>query len=176
MATFVALLRAVNVGGRKVPMADLKALCARLGYADVQTYVASGNLVFTAPGGAAKVQKELQAGIEARFKLEVPVVVRTADQWAAYLANPFEDGLPKLVHLALSQKAPDPGCAAALQARAAAGEKVKHVGDALWIDFADSGVARSKLTPSAIDKAVGSPTTARNWNTVRKLAGLAGVL
>lgn len=175
MPTFVALLRAVNVGGRKVPMADLKALCAKLGYADVQTYVASGNLVFTASGGAAKVQKELQAAIEARFKLDVPVVVRTAQQWTAYLASPFKDGVPKLVHLALSQKAPDPGCVAALQARAVAGERVKLVGDALWVDFADSGVARSRLTPSAIDKAVGSPTTARNWNTVQKLAGLAGV-
>ncbi len=175
MATFVALLRAVNVGGRKVPMADLKALCAKLGYEDVQTYVASGNLVFSSSGAAGKVQTELQSAIEKRFKLEVPVVVRTAAQWKAYLDNPFPQGVAKVVHLALSQKAPDPGCAAALQARAVAGEKVKLVGDALWIDFADSGVARSKLTPSAIDKAVGSPTTARNWNTVQKLGEMAGV-
>src|SRR4051812_37404015 len=82
MRRMVALLRAVNVGGRKLPMAELRALCAGLGWTDVATYIQSGNLVFTAPGKAEAIEEVLETAIEKAFGLDVPVIVRTQAEWA----------------------------------------------------------------------------------------------
>jgi uncharacterized protein (DUF1697 family) len=178
MTTFVALLRAVNVGGRKVEMAKLRAACAKAGFEDVKTYIASGNLVLSASGSAAAVAKKLEATIAKAFGIDVPVVVRTAQEWQAYLKVPkafakAAEERPNGLLVGLSTKPPNGDAATALAPRATNGEQVALHGDALWVSF-PSGIAGSKLTPAAIDKAMGSPTTARNWNTVRKLAEMAG--
>jgi uncharacterized protein (DUF1697 family) len=178
MTTFVALLRAVNVGGRKVEMARLRAVCEKAGFGDVRTYIASGNLVLSAAGPASAVAKKLEAAVAAAFGIEVPVVVRTAKEWQAYLKVPgafaqAAEEKPNGLLVGLSTKPPSRDAATALAPRAVNGERVGLHGDALWIHFPD-GIARSKLTPAAIDKAMGSPTTARNLNTVRKLAEMAG--
>lgn len=177
-ARHVALLRGINVGGRnRVPMAELRALCGELGWADVETYIQSGNLVFSSGDGPARLEAELERAIERRFGLAIPVLVRTAAQWAAYAAsNPFPEATeaePNLVMLALSKAAPAPDAVAALQPRAADGERIVRTGDALWIYFA-GGAGRSKLTPAVLDRLVGSPVTTRNWRTVVRLAELAG--
>mgnify|MGYP001559006126 CR=1 FL=1 len=174
MTTFIALLRAVNVGGRKVPMADLRALATKLGLKDVQSYIQSGNLVFTAGGSAAPLAAKLETALAAKFGFDVPVIVRTAEQWKAYLDNPFPTSPPNLLYLGLSKQPPAPDAATTILQRAKGGEQAKLVGDALWIAY-PSGLGQSKITPAHIDKAVGSPTTARNVNTVRQLALLAGL-
>ncbi|MDQ4088241.1 MAG: DUF1697 domain-containing protein [Pseudomonadota bacterium] len=167
----VALLRAVNVGGRKLPMARLRALCEELGWKDVTTYIQSGNVVFAA-AAAVELERELEHAIARRFRLDVPVMVRTATQWRGYpAANPFPGAAreePNRLMLLLSKEPPAADAAARLQQRAADGERVSAGPDALWIHFA-GGSARSKLTPSLIDRTVGSPTTARNYRTVTKL-------
>ena len=169
MGRMVALLRAVNVGGRKLPMAELRALCARLGWAEVATYIQSGNVVFTATGKPAALEAELENAIEARFGLDVPVVVRTAEQWAKLAAgDPFPKEPPNRVMLLLSKAPPAEGAEAAIEARAVAGERVRRSGDALWFHYPE-GAGTSKLTPALIDRAVGSAATARNRNTVMKL-------
>jgi uncharacterized protein (DUF1697 family) len=175
LTTFVALLRAVNVGGRKVPMADLRKLAENLGFTDVQTYIQSGNLVLAGKGTAAAVEAKLEKAIAAKFGIEVPVIARTAEQWKAYLAvpKPFAGEASNRVVLGLSKQPPKQGAAAAILARAQAGERVEAVGDAVWLHYPE-GQGRSNITPASVDKAVGSPTTARNLNTVRKLAEMAG--
>lgn len=174
MTTFIALLRGVNVVGRnKVPMADLRTLVERLGGSNVRTYIASGNVVFKLHGAPKAVVGQLEQGIAARFKIDVPVILRTATQWARYApTNPFPDAQPNFLHLCLSKAKPKPEAVAALRDRAQGGERIELRGDALWIDYA-SGVGKSKVSPAAIDKAVGSAATARNWNTVRKLGEMA---
>lgn len=176
MTTFVALLRAVNVGGRKVPMADLRKVAEGLGFSEVETYIQSGNLVFAGKGAAAAVEAKLEAAIAAEFGIEVPVIARTAEQWRAYLKVPeaFADAEPNRLLLGLAKNAPRKDAAKALAEKAKGGERVEVVGDAVWFHYPE-GVGRSKLTPALIDRAVGSPLTARNLNTVRKLAELAGV-
>lgn len=168
----VALLRAVNVGGRKLPMAELRALCGELGWEDVATYIQSGNLVFTAPGKADEIEAALEKAIEKEFGLDVPVVVRSEAEWAEYPElNPFPKAAkdaPAKLHLLLFKRPPAKVSAAAIEARAKAGERVKQAGDALWIHYPE-GAGTSKLTPSLIDRAAGAPGTARNWNTVLKL-------
>jgi uncharacterized protein (DUF1697 family) len=179
VTTFVALLRAVNVGGRKVPMADLRKLVEGLGYGGVQTYIQSGNLVFTGKGPPAAVEAKLEKAIAGEFGIAVPVVARTAEQWKAYLsvpkafAAPAADS-PNWLLLGLSKRLPRKEAVAELLARAKHSERLELAGDGLWFHY-PAGVGESKLTPASIDKAVGSPLTARNWNTVRKLAEMAGV-
>lgn len=172
MGRMVALLRAVNVGGRKLPMAELRALCAELGWADVATYIQSGNVVFTAPGRPAALEKVLEEAIGREFGIDVPVIVRTAAEWAHYPpANPFPKAAedePNRLMLLLAKAMPAQGAEEVIQARAVAGERVRRVGDALWFHYPE-GAGTSKLTPSMIDRAIGSPATARNYNTVLKL-------
>jgi uncharacterized protein (DUF1697 family) len=172
MGRMVALLRAVNVGGRKLPMAELRALCAGLGWTDVATYIQSGNLVFAAPGTPEAIEDKLETAIEQEFGLVVPVIVRSRAEWARYPGlNPFPEAAkdePAKLHLLLSKRPPARGAAEAIQARAKAGEQVRQAGDALWLHYPE-GAGASKLTPALIDRALGSPGTARNFNTVLKL-------
>ena len=168
----VALLRAVNVGGRKLPMSGLRALCAELGWQDVATYIQSGNVVFTASGKPAALEAELEEAIVDSFGITVPVIVRTAAQWLKLAAsNPFARAArdaPNRLQLFVSKQPQVSNAAEKLMERAQAGEEVKAVSGGLWLYFPE-GIARTKLAPSSIDKACGSRTTGRNYRTVIKL-------
>lgn len=175
---FVALLRGINVGGnKKVPMAELRELAGKLGWQQVATYIASGNVLFAGKQTAAAAERALEQAIARHFGFEVPVVVRTAAQWRAFAAgSPFRDAekaRPNALHLGSSKATPGRGAAAALQQYAKSGERIVIDGGAIWIDFA-GGVAGSKLTPAVLDRLVGSPVTMRNWKTVQAIAGLFG--
>ncbi len=100
MTSYVALLRAVNVGGTgKLPMADLRSLCCDLGFARVETYIASGNVVFASKAPAARVKSDLEARLLDYAGKRVDVVVRTASEMQAVLeANPFPKA-PAQLHL-----------------------------------------------------------------------------
>ena len=176
MGVHVALLRGINVGGaNKMAMAELRALAEEIGWTGAETYIQSGNLVFEADGTQAQLERDLEAGIQRRFRLAITAIVRSAVEWPAYLAaNPFPEAAetePNRLMLLLSKRSPDAKGAAGLQERALDGEQVAIAGGALWIHYAE-GAGRSKLTPVLIDRLVGSPTTARNWRTVLKLQQL----
>jgi uncharacterized protein (DUF1697 family) len=173
VATFIALLRGINVSGRnKIPMPELRSLCAEIGWQDVQSHIQSGNLVFRASARSAVLESELERAIERRFRLTIPVIVRSAADWPAYVnGNPYTSESrmePNHVMLVLTKALPKSDAAGELQKRAANGERVVQVGDALWAYYAH-GVGVSKLSPSLFDRLVGSPVTARNWNTVLEL-------
>ena len=97
MTKYVALLRAVNVGGTgNLPMADLKSICGDAGFARVETYIASGNAIFESKAAPSKVKAELEARLLAYAGKPVGVVLRTAAEMAAVLtANPFRKAEPK---------------------------------------------------------------------------------
>lgn len=169
---YVALLRAVNVGGCKLPMAELREVCAGLGWEKVQTYIQSGNVVFEASGKPESLESALEKAVAARFGFEPPVIVRNAKQWADYAkGSPFpeaERDEPNRLMLGLSKAPPESEAPKLLEAKATAGERVKLEGDALWIHY-PGGAGTTKLTPALFDKAAGSPVTQRNWRTVLKL-------
>jgi uncharacterized protein (DUF1697 family) len=172
----VALLRGVNVGGRRrVPMADLRAVCEGLGFRRVVTYVQSGNAVFEAAGTARAAEERLARAVEERFGFPVDLVVRAASAWEALVAaNPFPGPSkvePGRVLLLVSKAPPRKGCAKEIAARGAAGERAAEAGGALWVHY-PAGVGTSKITPALVDRLVGSPTTARNWRTVLALQGM----
>lgn len=177
LKTFIALLRGINVGGHnKIPMAELRELCAELGWNGVQSYIQSGNLVFAAEGMAASLEAQLEAAIADQFGFGVTTVVRDAAAWPAYVAsNPYLDAAveePNLLMMVLAKQALK-ATAGEFLCRRADAERVAQVGDVLWIHYAGGG--RSKLTPAVLERAAGSPVTARNWRTVRKLEDMAGL-
>lgn len=174
---YVALLRGINVGGKnKVPMAELRSALAGGECSDVRTYIQSGNLVLGSRLAADALAAHLAQAIEQHFGIAVPVVVKTASEWARYHEGiPFpmeavEDG--SRVLLVLSERAPAATAAAELAESATLGERIEQQGDAIWIHYA-GGVGRSKLTPALLDRRIGSPATARNWKTVEQLQRMA---
>jgi uncharacterized protein (DUF1697 family) len=170
---YVALLRAVNVGSRKVTMAELKQAAAKLGYENVRPLIASGNLVFDArTTTAAKLEAALEKAIEATFGVVSEVMVRSPAEWAVLIrANPFpkkaKDDPAHLVCM-ICKDAPDAALLAAylksLREKHDKGEQLKVVGREIYIDYGAS-IGQSKLI---LPKKV-CTGTARNWNTMLKL-------
>ncbi|MGF7150499.1 uncharacterized protein (DUF1697 family) [Sphingomonas zeicaulis] len=174
MKRWVALLRGINVGGhRKVPMAELRALCGELGFEGTETYIASGNAVFGSAEDAETIATALEAALPGRFGFACDVIVRSAAEWRAHLkSNPFAgdaDALPKMLHLALPRHALEQGACDAIIERAQPGERIRVTGGALWIDYGSGGVANTQLSPAFIDKCAGSAVTARNLKSVEAI-------
>lgn len=167
MTGYVALLRAVNVGGTgKLPMADLREMCVALGFNGVRTYIASGNVVFSTGLSEAEVKKALEERLRAYAGKPVGVMVRTAREMADVLsANPFPDD-PGNRTVALFLDAPPP--ADTLDTvRNRVDERVGLGKREIYIAYG-SGMGTSKLAIPA-----GAAGTARNMNTVAKLAELS---
>lgn len=170
---FVVFLRGINVNGRSLPMKELREAAQAGGFPDCTTYIQSGNLILTAKGDAVAVERQIESLIEKTFGMNVIAIARTAADLKALVAtNPFPDAVRKALHLGLTKKPLKPDAAEALTPRATHGEAMKVIGQAFWINFAE-GVADSKITPAAMDKAAGSTLTARNWNTLQKLIALS---
>lgn len=157
-------------------MADLKALAADLGLAEPRTLLASGNLVFRAPARpAAALETRLQEATARELGVVTEYFIRTAREWqAAVAANPFareakED--PGHLLLMCLKAAPAGAAVKALQASIRGREVVKAKGTHAYLHYPD-GVGRSELTLAAVEKRLGTSGTARNWNTVLKLAAL----
>lgn len=174
----IGLLRAVNVGGSKVIMAELRAMMEAAGFAGAQTLVQTGNLVFDASAGSdARIEARIEAEIASKLGVTTDVMVRTVAEWDAMIAaNPFasaaRDDPGHLVVMPL-KTAVDDGALERLRGAIKGRETVEIVGRDLYAHYGD-GIGTSKLTIKVIEKAVGVRTTGRNWNTVLKLQALAG--
>ncbi|GAC67007.1 DUF1697 domain-containing protein [Gordonia soli] len=173
MSTRIVLIRAVNVGGAKLPMADLRSIATELGATDVSTYIASGNLLCTPPEAPDVFDRELEKAIESRFGYFREVISRSRDEYADALdAHPFEVTEPKFSYVYALTGAPDETKAAEFEARSFGGEQLKVIGRDLHIRY-DRGVGESKLSAPIIAKGLGVTGTGRNLLTVRKLIDLA---
>ncbi|MBA2708033.1 MAG: DUF1697 domain-containing protein [Gemmatimonadaceae bacterium] len=169
MASFIALLRAVNVGGTgKLAMADLKAMCEAAGFHSVRTYIASGNVVFESNLSGAAVQKELEGRLLAHAGKPVGVVVRTAAEMADVLAtNPFPHAPGNRTLAIFLAEGPPADALASVSGR---------VDEELWLGRKEiyvhygAGMGHSKLKIPAAKNG-----TARNMNTVAKLAAMAAM-
>ena len=178
MPSQIALLRAINVGGRaKVAMADLRAVFATLGYEDTRTVLQTGNVIFASDDGeAAALEGRLEAALADCLGLKTHIMIRTAKEWEGIInANPFPEEATSdpghLVLMALKAK-PAKSVVEALNATVKGREVVKAVGAQLYITYPD-GIGRSKLTTALIEKTLGARGTGRNWNTVLKIAEAA---
>jgi uncharacterized protein (DUF1697 family) len=179
MASCVALLRAVNLGSHnKVSMADLRAFVEKLGGEDVKTVVQSGNLVFrSGVSSPAKLEQQLEDAAAKQLGLVTDFFVRTSKEWDAIVgANPFptmaRDDPSHLVMMAL-RDTPAARAVEDLRAAIKGREQVRTNGREAYFTYPD-GIGHSKLTIAVIEKWLGTRGTARNWNTVLKLAALTG--
>jgi len=179
MATYVALLRGINVGGNKmIAMAELRAALTKAGFSNVRTLLQSGNVVLDAGASSpAKLESQLEAEVKKRFSLEVEFHVRSPAEWAAVIeANPFAaEAKADPSHLLVTfYKTPlDKAKVKAAQAAIVGPERLHAEGRHLYMVFPE-GIGRSKAT-IVVGKVLGPSGTARNWNTVQKLAALAPV-
>jgi uncharacterized protein (DUF1697 family) len=170
MASFVALLRAVNVGGTgKLPMSDLKAICEELGFGAVSTYIASGNVVFTSRNFEAAVKAALEKRLAAYAAKPVGVLVRNAAEMAQVAAdNPFPKAAPNRTMAVFLDRAPPKDTLAGVRGRK--DEEIRLGRREIYIHYGD-GMAKSKLVIAAAKTG-----TARNMNTVAVLARMAAEL
>lgn len=167
MTAFVALLRAVNVGGTgKLPMAELKAMCESAGFRGVRTYIASGNVVFESDLSEAGVKAALESRLQTYAGKPVQVLVRTSGELADVLArNPFPGMAPnRTVTIFLDEPPPSD---ALLDLKGLQDEKLQLGVREIYVHYGE-GMAGSKLRIPAAERG-----TARNLNTVAKLAAMA---
>jgi uncharacterized protein (DUF1697 family) len=161
LATWVALLRAVNLGSRnKVPMAQLRRAMADAGYGDVRTVIASGNVVFS--HGAKPSARALESLIAREFGVRTTVILRSAAQIRKLrAAKPFADA----AYVAFLAKRPR-------STKSIDGiDEFAFVGSDIVLHF-PNGYAAAQLTGAVLEKKLGIEATVRNWNTVEKLADL----
>ncbi|MFM0740451.1 DUF1697 domain-containing protein [Paraburkholderia xenovorans] len=163
MSAYAAFLRAVNVGGTgKLPMAELRAMCESIGFSNVRTYIASGNVVFDSKLAEAKVKAKLERSLEAYAGKRVGVLVRTGAELAAVLsANPFKDAAPNRT-VAIFLDAP-PAADVLSDVSGQQAEELAVGKREIYVHYRQ-GIAHSKLKiPGATEG------TARNMNTIAKL-------
>lgn len=167
MKTWIVLLRAVNVGGTgKLPMAELRALCESAGFAQVRTYIASGNVVLRSASTARQVQGVLQQALARHTGKQVGVLVRSAAELRQVLAdNPFPKAAPNRIVAIFLDRAPPPDALETVSGRK--GEQLALGKREIYVHYGD-GMADSKLKIPAAKTG-----TARNINTVTRLLEMA---
>lgn len=177
MTEFVALLRAVNVGGRApVRMSELEKVAGRIGLRHVRTALQSGNLLFGAEARSeGSLEKELESALPAALGLPVDCFVRSAAAWReTVVRNPFpEEAAADPAHLLVLflKAAPTSEAWSRLAAANRGRERIRPGDREAYIVYPD-GIGRSQLTPALLEKALGVRGTGRNWKTVERLNAL----
>src|ERR1700733_8408050 len=174
----IALLRGVNVGGhRTVAMSDLRDLITDLGFSDARTLLQSGNLVFRGNGsGGAALEQLLETEAAKRLGLEADFLIRSAEKWKDVVArNPFPKEAerdPSHLVVMFLKSAVNLKTVSAVQAAIAGRETIRADRGQVYIVYPD-GIGRSRVSNVFLEGKLGIRGTARNWNTVLKLAALA---
>lgn len=177
---YIALLRAVNVGGQhKIKMTDLRDTLESIGLQQVQTYIQSGNILFESNAAESALQTQISNSIEDRFGFPVDVILRTSTELANLVENsPFlelgESGEtasgPAKIHVALLNEPPGQGSTERLERYANEQEQYRMVGRDVYL-YLNQGMGHSQLAPQV--HKLGVPATVRNWKTLTKLHSLA---
>jgi len=165
LSRFIALIRGVNVGGRKVPMGELRTLFDELGHTDVRTYIQSGNVVFDAKGQPARVRSTIEQALQLAFGFEIAVLLRTPAELARVAKrNPFgSDAYVTFLEAAADRKLVgtiDPGT---------------YLPDEFDVDGREvyvrcpNGYGRTKINNTFFERKLSTRATTRNWNTVMLL-------
>lgn len=173
MTVWIAFLRAINVGGHTVKMDRLRGLFEALGYADVETFIASGNVIFRSPAEQTRaLERQIEAHLAASLGYEVATFVRTAAELAGVAGySPFPEGEVESNRLYIGFLQSSPGDEALSRLAALhtpLDEFHVHGRELYWLCRTTMG--QSAVSGAQIERALGLPTTLRNVTTVRKLA------
>jgi uncharacterized protein (DUF1697 family) len=178
MTIQIALIRGINVGGHQaVAMSDLRDLLTQLGFDGSRSLLQSGNLIFRCSARiGAELESLLEMEAEKRLGLRADFLIRNAKEWGQVVArNPFRKEAerdPSHLVVMFLKSAADAKDVKAVQAAIAGRETIRADGRQLYIVYPD-GIGKSRLTNALIEKKLGIRGTARNWNTVLKIAALA---
>jgi uncharacterized protein (DUF1697 family) len=168
---YIAILRGINVSGsKKLPMAELRTLLSTLGFTDVQTYIQSGNVVFkAAKQNQEKLGNQIAEAIKKQYDYEVPVLVKTIEQWKVAIANnPFTESdiskqgitflatIPEEIIIEIDSKE----------------DRFQIINSEIYLDC-PTGFGRTKLTNNFFERKLKTRATTRNWKTIYKLLDLA---
>jgi len=169
VTAYVALLRGVNLVGRStLKMADLKAIADELKLVKARTYIASGNLLFLSTRPEDELRRDLEKALQAHMSKDVRVMLRTADELEMVVkANPFTDQAGNSVQ-AFFMDEPPPEDLTETARNKADDERIASGPREVFVAYGERGIGRSRLRIPAAEAG-----TARNMNTVAKLAGLA---
>ncbi len=166
-------LRAVNVGGAKLPMAQLRELLAGLGAEQVETYIQSGNILCTCPAGPDAFDRRLEQAIEARFGFFREAISRSVEEVrAARAAHPFEVLSARWSHIAFLTEAPTSEAIARARSFETGHDRWEVIGREWHLRYS-AGAGRPEMDAVRIGKALAVPGTARNLNTVDQMLQLA---
>jgi uncharacterized protein (DUF1697 family) len=179
MTQYISILRGINVSGqKKIKMADLKGLYQDAGFGDVETYIQSGNVVFTSDEiDVNGIQCAIEQAIKTQYGFDVPVIVRTSQQFhKMFKALPFDhidianDGSQVL--LTILGEVPDSQLVQSIQQFVKAPEKLVVLGDTVYL-HCPNGYGKSKLSNVFIERKLAVCATTRNLKTVDKLCQIA---
>ncbi|WP_395447117.1 DUF1697 domain-containing protein [Aminobacter sp. UC22_36] len=176
MSVFIALFSGINVGGNRiVKMAELKAFFDALGFADVASYIQSGNVVFKAEAAdAGALAEQIEAAFEKRWGFRSRIMVRDLCWLEALVAsNPYPEvaGDPTKLHASALERAPTSEEIARLAERCTGPESFEVKGDVLYLHAPD-GLGKSKFA-EILPRTLKVPGTMRNWRTVLTLLEMA---
>ncbi|NRA83526.1 MAG: DUF1697 domain-containing protein [Gammaproteobacteria bacterium] len=175
---YISILRGINVGGhKKIKMTDLKDLYCALGLKNVETYIQTGNVIFSSEDNNEQLKTRLEQAINQHFGFEVPVIVRSNNQFNTLLSSlPFEglniedDGTKVLLTFLSAQ--PNAELVRAIAQYVVAPEQLVIDGATAYL-HCPNGYGKTKLTNNFIEKKLQVIATTRNWKSVTKLAQLA---
>jgi uncharacterized protein (DUF1697 family) len=170
MAAYVAFLRAINVGGRVVKMDALKRVFeAMAGVTKVETFIASGNVLFQARGAAGPLEKKIEQALERSLGYRVDTFLRTEAELSALVNGVKDDSDWKAVYVGFVRDRVAADARRRFEALSTPDEQLSVDGrEVYW--RTRIGMGRSRITGAQIEKALGGPTTFRSMTTVRKLA------
>ncbi|HYC97130.1 DUF1697 domain-containing protein [Brevundimonas sp.] len=176
MSHRIILFRGMNTGGVRAPVGEQRAMAEEMGLKNPRTLQASGNLVVESGKATATLESEIEAEMQRRFGLKIVAMARTPEQWSKLIAaNPFPKEAAahpaKVLAMVMKDGIKD-GALEACRELAEGGERVEAVGDVLYFWFPD-GQGQSAIFKKATPRILGMGT-GRNWNTVLKLADMAG--
>jgi uncharacterized protein (DUF1697 family) len=167
---WIGLMRAVNVGGRKLSMTDVVTVTTECGGTGVRTYLQSGNVVFS---GSRRVAESLSGALSAAAGFDVPVLLRSAAEMAAVVSGQPYGGPDSAWHVTFLGSSPAPAAVSALDPSAYGGDEFAVRGREVYLRT-PGGYGRTKLTNAFFERKLGVVATTRNWRTVRALAEMAG--
>ncbi|MAB58669.1 MAG: hypothetical protein CL524_14150 [Aequorivita sp.] len=172
MQTYIALLRGINVGNKQMKMADLKILFEELGFADVVTYIQSGNVVFASKSKNGLTEK-ISKGIQKSFGFEVPVLVKTVSEIEGILAAcPFSEEKKKASYFILLNEPPVKNMVEKVSQETYPDEEFNITDNCVYL-FASKGYGVAKCNNNFFEKKLGVAATTRNYRTLAKLIELA---
>lgn len=174
MALHVAFLRAINVGGRVVKMEALRAHCEACGLSNVETFIASGNVIFESRARPAALEATIEAELRKKLGYDVATFVRSLPELEAVtgLAAKKSGGSGN-VYVAFLKAAPSAGVQRTVKALAGAGDRFHFAGrEFYWLR--DGGFSDSTFSNSVFERAIKAPATFRNVTTIRKLVAKYG--